>query len=152
MMLPSASEDGEAAMANWLTLFCDGASRGNPGRAAAGAVLYDEMGAEVEALSKALGGTEITNNVAEYEALLLGLEAARRRGARRISIRSDSELMVKQVLAEYQVRKPELRVRHTRAMTLLKQFDAWDIEHVRREKNSRADELANQTLDSALKK
>ncbi len=128
-----------------VILYCDGASRGNPGPAAAGAVLYDEQGNEVAALKKRLGIR--TNNVAEYEALLLGLEEAVARGVERISIRADSELLVRQINGEYQVRKAHLRALHQRAMAMLRRFAEWDIEHVRREENVRADALANEALD-----
>jgi ribonuclease HI len=140
----------DSAGVAWLRLNCDGASRGNPGPAAVGAVLYDQDGLEVEALNKFIG--RATNNVAEYEALLLGIESALRRKPQRLSVRADSELLVRQIKGEYKVRDSRLQTLHRRAMAMLEQFESWEIEHVPREMNTRADMLANQALDSVLKR
>ena len=128
-------------------MYCDGAARGNPGPAAAGAVLCDEQGQEVVALRTRLGNA--TNNVAEYQALLLGLEAALAHGVEHVLIRADSELLVMQVKGVYRVRSSHLLPLHERAMLMLARFAKWDIEHVRRAQNARADALANMALDEA---
>ena len=129
-----------------LTLFCDGAARRNPrGPAGAGAVLLDETGNEVQALRRFLGVR--TNNEAEYEALLLGLERALALGARRMSIRADSEVMVNHLNRTYRVKAANLRPLYERAIKLLAQFEVWDARHVRREQNGRADALANEAID-----
>ncbi|MCB2188943.1 MAG: ribonuclease HI family protein [Deltaproteobacteria bacterium] len=123
----------------------DGGSRGNPGPAGAGAVLLDPDGREVAALSRFLG--RVTNNVAEYQALLLGLTEAQARGVRELEIKMDSELVVRQLQGTYRVKNPGLQPLYRQAKELLRQFAAVHIMHVRREFNSRADELANQAMD-----
>jgi ribonuclease HI len=132
-----------------LTLYCDGAARGNPlGPAGCGAVLYDEARVEIAALKKYLG--RATNNEAEYEGLLLGLEHAITLAASRISIRADSELLVKQVRGEYRVKARNLVPLHARAIEMVSRIGTWDAEHVPRKQNARADELANEAIDRAL--
>jgi len=126
----------------WWTLNTDGASRGNPGPAGAGAVLRDPEGAVLGELSRSLGTA--TNNEAEYQALILGLEEARAMGAARLKILLDSELVVKQVQGLYRVRNTRLRKLYDRAMGLLQEMEAYDILHIRRELNSEADSLASQ--------
>ena len=135
--------------AEWV-LMVDGAARGNPGDAGCGAVILDESGAAVKELSCYLGKT--TNNVAEYEALLMGLEALIAMGKKRIRVRSDSELLVRQLNGQYRVRDPKLRMLFERARSLLRHFDHYTIVHVRREANRLADKLANRGIDNALKK
>ncbi|HTN71973.1 MAG TPA: ribonuclease HI family protein [Methylomirabilota bacterium] len=132
----------------WL-LMVDGAARGNPGAAGCGAVICDENGAVVKELSRYLG--HATNNVAEYEGLLMGLEALIGLGKKRISIQSDSQLLVRQLNGEYRVKDEKLKLLFQRAMTLLRQFDTVHIRHVPRELNKSADRLANQGIDDALK-
>ena len=127
-------------------LNCDGASRGNPGPAAIGAVLYGPTGEEpVLEVSEAIG--EATNNVAEYEALIAGLEGARDLGARRLLICLDSQLLVRQIAGEYRVRAAGLKPLFRRVQALMAEFAVVDIEHVPREKNVVADALANAALD-----
>lgn len=128
-----------------LTLHSDGGSRGNPGPAGAGAVLYDEQGQEVAALSRYLGRT--TNNEAEYQALLMGLKRAQELGAQRLTVKMDSELIVRQLEGRYQVKAPGLKPMYAEAKRLLQGFASVTILHVRREFNKRADELANQAMD-----
>ena len=128
-----------------LTLHSDGGSRGNPGPAGAGAVLYDDQGVEVAALSRYLGRT--TNNEAEYQALLLGLNEAKRLGAARLTVKMDSELIVRQLEGKYRVKAPGLKPMYAEAKRLLQGFASVTILHVRREFNKRADELANQAMD-----
>jgi ribonuclease HI len=132
----------------WL-LMVDGAARGNPGTAGCGAVIYDETGAVVRELSRYLG--QATNNVAEYQGLLMGLEALIQLGRKRIIVQSDSQLLVRQLNGEYRVKDEKLKRLFERAMTLLRQFDSVQIVHVPRELNKLADRLANQGIDDALK-
>jgi ribonuclease HI len=130
-----------------VEIFCDGASRGNPGPAGAGALLRSEGGGTVLArVCKPLG--RATNNEAEYAALLLGLQEARRLNAVRVSVFADSELVIKQLTGVYRVKHPVMRERHQEAMRLLAQFETWRATHVPRERNTEADRLANQALDS----
>jgi ribonuclease HI len=103
----------------------------------------------VKELSRYLGQT--TNNVAEYEALLLGLEALIAMGKKRIRVQSDSELLVRQLNGQYRVRDPKLQKLFGRAQSLLRHFDRYTIVHVRREANKLADKLANRGIDEALK-
>jgi ribonuclease HI len=133
----------------WVVMF-DGAARGNPGQAGCGAAICDENGAVVKELSRYLGHT--TNNVAEYEALLMGLEALLQLGRKKIVVQSDSELLVRQLNGQYRVKDEKLKVLFQRAMTLLRQFDSYRIPHVRREMNKLADRLANQGIDDAAKR
>jgi ribonuclease HI len=122
-------------------LWTDGAARGNPGPAGIGALLKTPSGEVISADSAYLG--ETTNNVAEYKALLLGLERALELGVRRIEVRADSELLVKQIKGEYRVKSPGLKPLHQTALKLLARFDTSRLVHVRREQNSEADRLAN---------
>jgi ribonuclease HI len=128
------------------TLFADGGSRGNPGPAASGAVLVDGNGDLLEEVGEYLGVA--TNNVAEWTALLLGLEAAARRGIRRLAVRLDSELVVRQLLGEYRVKHADLQPLHKRAVALLRRFERVDVRHVRRKQNAAADKLVNRVLDA----
>lgn len=123
----------------------DGASRGNPGNAGAGAVIKDGDGRIVRKLKKRLGVT--TNNVAEYEALIMGLEAARSMGVATVRVFADSELMVKQINGVYKVKSPALTPLYERAKLLTKTFASFKIMHVFREDNAAADALANEALD-----
>lgn len=127
-----------------FTLFTDGASRGNPGEAGAGMVLVDENGGEIHARGVYLG--QCTNNVAEYQALILGLKAARELGAGTLAIRLDSELIVRQLLGRYKVKNEKLKPLFRQARELLKGV-AYNVAHVPREQNRRADELANRAID-----
>lgn len=127
----------------------DGASRGNPGDAGCGAAIFDENGAVVKELSRYLG--RATNNVAEYQGLLMGLQALLQMGARKIVVQSDSQLLVRQLNGEYRVRDEKLKVLFDGAMSLLRQFDSHRIVHVRREMNKLADRLANRGIDEAAK-
>ncbi|MES3517628.1 MAG: ribonuclease HI [Natronomonas sp.] len=125
-------------------LYFDGAARGNPGPAAIGWAIVTDAGI-VATGSRRIGKT--TNNVAEYEALLDGLGAAADRGFEELHVRGDSELIVKQIRGEYDTNDPTLREKRIDARELLRKFPEWSIEHVPREINSRADELANEALD-----
>lgn len=127
------------------TLFADGGSRGNPGPAASAAVLIDPSGELLEEVGAYLGVA--TNNVAEWTALVLGLEAAAKRGIRRLAVRLDSELVVKQLRGEYRVKHPALQPYHRRAQQLVRTFDEIEIRHVPRAQNKLADRLVNRVLD-----
>ena len=127
-------------------VYFDGASRGNPGPAAVGWAIVDSSGIVAEG-GERIG--ETTNNRAEYEALVRALEMARDYGFDRVDVRGDSELIVKQVTGEWNANDPGLRERRVRARELLEQFDEWSLEHVPREINERADDLANEALDDA---
>ena len=125
-------------------VYFDGAARGNPGPAAVGYVLVSSDGIVAE------GGERIgraTNNRAEYEALIRGLEVAADYGFDVVECRGDSELIVKQVRGEYDTNDPDLRECRVRVHELFREFDDWTIEHVPREVNDRADDLANEALD-----
>ncbi len=130
------------------TLFADGGSRGNPGPAASGAVLLDPHGEVIEELSEFLGVA--TNNVAEWTALELGLQAALKRNIRTLNVRMDSELVVKQLSGEYRVKHPGLQPLYRRVRALLSQFENVHIAHVRRKDNALADALVNQVLDAQI--
>lgn len=133
------------AARGWLLVFTDGASRGNPGPAAAGFVLYAEQG-ELHREARSLG--VLTNNQAEYRALLLGLAAARRLGGERVEIAMDSELVVRQLEGRYKVKHPLLKPLYEEARLALTAFSAWRVRHIPRAENALADALANQALDS----
>ena len=125
----------------------DGGSRGNPGPAAAAAVAAAPDGEVVLERGEYIG--EATNNVAEYRALLLGLELAAELGAREVEVINDSEVVAKQISGEYKVKNQGLKPLHAEAKEALSRFDAASVRSVRREHNDRADALVNQTLDAA---
>ncbi|MGZ3497949.1 MAG: ribonuclease HI family protein [Vulcanimicrobiaceae bacterium] len=127
------------------TLYADGGSRGNPGPAASGAVLVSQDGTVLREVGRYLGTA--TNNVAEWNAVLFGLQAARELGVNSIAIRLDSELVVKQLTGEYRVKHPDLQPLHRQVTALLRQFSHVDLKHVRREQNKLADALVNRVLD-----
>lgn len=123
----------------------DGGARGNPGPAGAGFVLGDASGALLSSGGRYLG--ETTNNVAEYEALIWGLEVAGSLGVRCLRVLCDSELVVRQINGVYRVKNENLKPLFVRARSLLEQFDAWEVVHVRREQNVAADALVNEAID-----
>ncbi len=125
----------------------DGGARGNPGPAAIAAVVTDPAGRPLESIGRMIG--RATNNVAEYRALLLGIERARELGASEVELVGDSELVVKQVKGEYRVKDAGLRPLHAEVRAALEGFERWSIRHVRREHNAAADRLVNETLDEA---
>jgi ribonuclease HI len=130
-----------------ILIYTDGGSRGNPGPAACAAVVQSaDDNQTLIAEGKFLG--HVTNNVAEYEGVLLGMDLARRLGARRIEIRSDSELLVRQLMGQYRVKNPGLKPLYDRVRQGLDDFDAVEIRHVGREQNVEADRLVNETLDA----
>jgi ribonuclease HI len=125
----------------WWSLYTDGAAKGNPGPAGAGVVLYDDNNTLVCELGKSLGIA--TNNEAEYQGLILGLEEAERHGARRLNVHMDSELIVRQITGAYRVKNERLKLFYNRAKAMLQEFESYDIFHVRREFNAQADALAS---------
>ena len=126
----------------------DGGARGNPGEAAIAAVVSKPDGEVVEARGEAIGVA--TNNVAEYRALLLAIERARRLGASEVELIGDSELVVRQVRGEYRVKDPGLRPLHTAAREALAPLERWSIRSVPRAENAAADALVNATLDGEV--
>ncbi|HET9197720.1 MAG TPA: ribonuclease HI family protein [Solirubrobacterales bacterium] len=126
----------------------DGGARGNPGPAAIGVVLRDGAGEVLEEVGEAIG--EATNNVAEYRALLRGIELAAQHGATELELIGDSELVVRQVEGRYKVKHADMKELHGEVTRALRGFDSWSIRHVRRAENADADRLVNQALDGAL--
>ncbi|HEY5144299.1 MAG TPA: ribonuclease HI family protein [Solirubrobacteraceae bacterium] len=129
-----------------LVVHVDGGSRGNPGPAAAGAVLATPEGQVVEREGELLGIA--TNNVAEYRALILGARRARALGATEVEIVNDSELIAKQVNGQYKVKHADMKPLHAEALEALGGFERWVVRTVRREQNAEADALVNATLDA----
>lgn len=132
-----------------ITIFTDGGSRGNPGPAGAGAAIY-KGDTEIGSVSKFLGIR--TNNWAEYEALILALETTHKLLGgpitSKVTVKMDSELIIKQMKGEYKVKNPDMKVKHQRVKELiLESFPNIEFVHVRREYNKRADELANDAMD-----
>ena len=133
-----------------LVIFTDGGARGNPGPAGIGVVIYD--GSEkIAGIGKYLGDG-LTNNWAEYQALLVGLVEliARGYGGRSLAVRMDSELIVKQMKGEYKVKHPELKKLNAEAHTLLTHFPHTTFTHIPREKNTEADALVNEAIDAGI--
>ena len=126
----------------------DGGARGNPGPAAVAAVALSADGEPLAERGEYIG--EATNNVAEYRALLLGLTLARELGASDVEVVNDSELVARQIGGEYKVKHAGLKPLFLEAMRELREFDSWAVRPVRREQNTRADELVNEALDAAL--
>ena len=131
-------------------MFVDGASRGNPGPAGLGVVFFTGDGVWLGHIKEFLGRT--TNNVAEYKAMLKALEEARKRGYKRLRIHTDSELMQRQILGLYKVRKRHLAGLHRKVMELLGSFEECQVVHVPREWNLQADNLAREAVRDHLKK
>ena len=131
-----------------LRVYSDGAARGNPGPAGAGAVLVEPNGQVVERIGKFLGTQ--TNNFAEYMGLLLGLRRAKEMGMREVEVYADSELMIRQLGGRYQVKSLSLRPLYEEALELLNGFSRVKLVHVPREMNSAADEMSNRAIDEQL--
>ncbi|MDE1919232.1 MAG: ribonuclease HI family protein [Patescibacteria group bacterium] len=134
-----------------FTIHADGGARGNPGPAGAGAMIRDELGNSVASVSKFLGHR--TNNFAEYEAVILSLEAlaklvpAGKHSATEVAVKMDSELVVKQMKGEYKVKHPVLKEQYARLIHAAGAFGRVSFSHVRREENTDADALANEAMD-----
>jgi len=132
-----------------IVAYIDGGARGNPGPAGYGVRIEDEMGGLITEFNGFLGSA--TNNVAEYNGLLAALRYAREHGHRKVRIKSDSELLVKQMRGEYRVKNPGLQPLFQQARTLAEDFERIVYEHVRREQNKDADRLANIAMDHGAK-
>jgi ribonuclease HI len=129
-----------------LLIHTDGAARGNPGPAGAGAILRDADGRIVAEIAEPLG--RATNNVAEWTAVRLALEEARRLGATHVDVRMDSELVARQISGIYRVKHPDLKPIHAAVMDLLRAFDGYTVGHVPRALNVDADRLSNVAIDT----
>jgi ribonuclease HI len=125
----------------------DGGSRGNPGPAAIAAVVTDPSGEVLAERAEMIG--EATNNVAEYRALLLGIDLAKQLGADDVEFVGDSMLIVEQVRGNWKVKQEHLRPLHTKVKDALRDLGSWSIRHVKRGENERADQLLNDALDAA---
>jgi len=130
-----------------VVVHVDGGSRGNPGPAAAAAVVTSSDGEVLDEAMEVLGVQ--TNNVAEYRGLLLGLRRASALGATEVEVVNDSELIAKQVNGTYKVKHAAMRPLHLEAVQALRGFERWKVRTVRRELNAEADALVNQALDAA---
>lgn len=139
-------DSGSKPSASRAVLRCDGASRGNPGPAAVGVVLEDGDGEVISSFGRRIGST--TNNVAEYQAVLAGLEEAQARGIVDLEMRLDSELVVRQITGQYKVKHPQLVVLKHDVDLLLRGFRTFRVKHVPRAENHAADKLANEALDA----
>ena len=126
----------------------DGGARGNPGPAAIGVVVSTQAGEVIDEVGERIGVA--TNNVAEYRALLRGLERAAALGAREVEIINDSELVAKQLTGVYKVKHPAMKPLHEQATSALRGFDRWRIRSVPRAQNARADALVNAALDGTF--
>jgi ribonuclease HI len=129
-----------------VVLHVDGGARGNPGPAAIGVVISAPDGGVLEELAEPIGVA--TNNVAEYRAVLRGVERARGLGATEVEIVNDSELVARQLTGAYKVKHPAMKQLHAAAIGALRGFDSWRIHSVPRAQNARADELVNRALDA----
>lgn len=130
-----------------LIIHTDGASRGNPGKAGIGVAIYDRNYVPVEEVCKYIG--ESTNNVAEYQAMILAAQKAIAHKARKVTFKTDSELLVRQLNGLYRVKSPNILPLYNELITFLKKIPEWKMLHVRREENACADALANQGIDTA---
>jgi ribonuclease HI len=129
-----------------VVLHVDGGARGNPGPAAIGVIVSKPDGEVLDEVAETIGVA--TNNVAEYRALLRGVERARALGATEVEIVNDSELVAKQLTGAYKVKHPAMKPLYAEAIGALGRFDAWRVRSVPRAQNARADELVNQALDA----
>ena len=139
------SESPSAAHSGWITAFCDGGSRGNPGPAGYGVYIQDENGKKIAELSEFLG--KKTNNFAEYSGLIAALDYALAHGHTHLRAVADSELLVKQIKGQYRVNSPELKPLYDEAKRRIVRLEAFQIQHVLRGKNQNADRLANLAMD-----
>ena len=137
-------------MSDRLIVHVDGGARGNPGPAAAGAVVSAPDGSVLREARRYVG--ETTNNVAEYRAVLLGLELAAELGGREVEVINDSELVARQIGGQYRVKNAGLKPLYEDAMAALRRFEKWSVRNVPRAGNARADALVNQALDEAVRR
>ena len=131
---------------NYYLLRFDGASKGNPGKAGSGAVLYDSIGNEVFTISRNLGIQ--TNNYAEYFGLLIGLQEASKRKIKYIHVEGDSQLIINQLTGKYRIKNEKLKILYLALQPIISGFTDIKFKHIYRNKNSRADELANKAINS----
>ena len=131
-----------------VVIHADGASRGNPGPAAIGATIRDDQGKLLAIVSQRIG--RATNNQAEYQAIIMGLEKAIGLGAKNVKVMSDSELVVKQMNGQYKVKNTELRPLYQKVVQLTGSLESFKISYIPREQNKAADAQANKALDSGL--
>ena len=127
-----------------VTIFTDGASKNNPGPSAIGAVIKDQQGQTIARISQGIGHS--TNNQAEYKAIIAALEEAIRLGARQVNLNSDSELIVRQLKGKYRVKKAALKPLYQQVKQLQSRLESFTINHIPREQNREADNLANAAL------
>lgn len=132
---------------NKLFLYTDGGSRGNPGPAGIGVVILDSNKKKLKEINKYIG--EATNNIAEYSAVIYGLEEASALGADEIVLYVDSELVAKQMNGEYRVKDDGIKPLFEKAVKVLKSFKSFEIEHIERSKNKEADKLVNKAINLA---
>jgi ribonuclease HI len=132
-----------------IVAYIDGGARGNPGPAGYGVRIEDESGTLIDEFHGFLGSA--TNNIAEYNGLLAALRYAQQHGHRKVRIKSDSELLVKQMKGEYRVKNPGLQSLHQEARAIADRLERIVYEHVRREQNKDADRLANMAMDAGTK-
>jgi len=147
---PDASDAPGVPPYQSVIVYCDGASSGNPGPAGIGVVVTAPDGTELRSWGAPVG--RATNNVAEYQALLAALRSALEVEARRVEVRSDSELLVRQINGEYRVKNPALKELHEEATELLGRFEKWEARHVSREQNAKADKIAKAAVKEAKKR
>ena len=135
-----------------LTLFVDGASRGNPGPSGVGVVVLEKKESAKPIAEIALYLGETTNNVAEYCALMVGLQEVARRGAEQVEAFTDSQLLARQVSGEYKVRDARLQWLHALVLQAAAGFSSFSIQHIPRERNKKADRLANQAVSAGVRR
>ncbi len=135
--------------ADLIVVNVDGTSRGNPGESGIGVAIFDKDSDLINEACDYLGVA--TNNIAEYNALILGIKLSMEYNAKRVLFKSDSELMVKQIKGEYRVKNAQLKLLFTEAQNLLKKLPNWKIMHVPREENKEADLLANKGVEMSVK-
>ncbi|MFT3714276.1 MAG: ribonuclease HI family protein [Archangium sp.] len=150
VLLEGGPADDAPQAPTWhrLRLYSDGAARGNPGPAGAGAILVEPSGQVVDKLGKFLGHQ--TNNYAEYMGLLIGLRRARELGVREVEVFADSELMIRQLGGRYQVKSPTLRPLYEESLKLLNEFERVKLVHVPREMNRAADEMSTRAIEERM--
>ena len=129
-----------------LQIFVDGASRGNPGPSSIGVLILGSDGQTVQTLSEFIGVA--TNNIAEYSALIYALQEALSLGARRVAVKTDSQLMARQFSGEYQVKEPHVKIMHRIVKRLAAYFEVCTVTHIPREENREADRLANRAIEA----
>jgi len=128
-----------------VVIYTDGASRGNPGKAGIGAVIFNSNNEVLREIAEYIG--ESTNNVAEYKAVIAGLKAGLSLGAKNVRLKADSQLLIRQIQGVYKVKNAGLKPLYKEVLDLLSQYDSYQVEHVPREENSLADKLANDGID-----